>query len=166
MGTFFARKLGYQWQNRFGCAYVWPPIGGYFTHKSTTCSTASQGRILEIHCEQRWRQAGTRKENDDQTHRWIAGFTPTGPANWLGEAIHLPRDLVKLRWLTQAPPGTLKEQLGWRYFHEGISPANKPEGEDKRKGEMREREGEIRNRSSHSAVLLLQLLLEVCLQGR
>ena len=121
----------------------YPPIGGYFTNKSTACSSDTIERILQTHFEHKWCQAGTRKENDDQTHRWIAAFTPTGPANWLMKRpVVWPRDLEKLRWLTQAPPGTLKDQLGWRYYHEGIPPSKKPEGEDKRGRDEREKQSD------------------------
>ena len=41
MGTFFAEKLGYEWQEHFKAVFVYPPIGGFFTHKSTTCSTGT-----------------------------------------------------------------------------------------------------------------------------
>ena len=132
MGTLFSQKLGNLWQERFGAAYVYPPIGGFFGHKSTTCSTTRQERILQSHFEHSWCQAGTRKENADQTDRWICDFTQSGPAKWLHEnAIGFPEQLENLRWMTQAPPGTWPHQLGWRYYHEGVSPANKPADEDK-----------------------------------
>ena len=130
MGTFFSQKMGLQWQEWLGCAYVYPPIGGYFTHKSTTCSTEKTERVLQSHFEDKWCQAGTRKENEDQVHRWICGFTAKGPAQWLHQnEIRLPEELPGLRWYTQAPKGTRNDQMGWRYYHEGISPANKPANE-------------------------------------
>ena len=131
MGTFFSQKMGLQWQHRLGCAFVYPPIGGFFTHKSTTCSTNTKERVLNSHFDDKWCQAGTRKENDDQRHRFIAGFTKHGPAAWLHDnEIKLPDDLPRLRWITQAPEGTPRDQLGWRYYHRGITPANKPASED------------------------------------
>ena len=64
-------------------------------------------------------------------HRWICGFTAKGPAQWLHQnEIRLPEELPGLRWYTQAPKGTPNDQMGWRYYHEGVSPANKPADED------------------------------------
>ena len=97
MGTFFRQKLGLEWQDELGCAYVCPPIGGFFTHKSTTCSTEKIERVLGTHFDSKWSQAGTRKMNEHQQHRWICGFTASGPAKWLGEVVKLPQDLEELR---------------------------------------------------------------------
>ena len=79
MGTSFTEKMGYTWQSKLGSAVVWPPIGGYYTHPRTTCSTMKAIRVLETHFEHKWSQAGTRKDNKDQNHRWIVGFTTAGP---------------------------------------------------------------------------------------
>ena len=133
MGRFFYEKLGLEWQERFGCAYVWPPIGGFFTHESKTCSTDPMTRRLKSHFDNSWCQAGTRKMNDDQVHRWICAFTDKGPVSCLGDAeVQLPEQLVELRWTTQCPPGTPEWGLGWRYYHEGKTPEDKPQTEESR----------------------------------
>ena len=62
MGTFFSQKLGLLWQEDLGAAYVYPPIGGFFTHKSTACSTERCECVLRDHFDHSWCQAGTRKE--------------------------------------------------------------------------------------------------------
>ena len=134
MGTFFSQKMGLLWQHRLGCAYVYPPIGGFFTHKSTTCSTDKLVVILQSHFDHKWCQAGTRKMNDFQQHRWICGFTSVGQAHWLShQPVMLPEQLPSLRWTTQAPFGTPAYMCGWRYYHEGISPADKPQTEELKK---------------------------------
>ena len=67
----------------------------------------------------------------DQQHRSIMGFTASGPADFLGEAVQLPQDLPLLVWRTQPPPGTRDDMCGIRYYHQGISPSNKPAEEDR-----------------------------------
>ena len=134
MGTFFSQKLGLLWQEFLGAAYVYPPIGGFFTHKSTTCSTEKCERVLRDHFDHSWSQAGTRKEAKWQQHRWICGFTERGSAKWLGRgAVKLPAMLEPLRWKTQAPPGTPASSCGWRYYHEGLPVSDQPQTQERRR---------------------------------
>ena len=89
---------------------------------------------MQTHFDHQWCQAGTRKMNDFQQHRWICGSTASGVANWLGrDPVILPQQLASLRWKTQAPLGTPASMCGWRYYHEGISPADKPQTEELKK---------------------------------
>jgi hypothetical protein len=131
MGFFFGQKLGLEWQTYLGSSYVWPPVGGFWTHTSTTCSTPSKPRHLQHHFDHAWSQEGTRKRGPDQVHRSIMGFTASGPPEFLGEPVQLPQDLPLLVWRTQPPPGTPNASCGTRYYHQGISPLNKPPHEDR-----------------------------------
>ena len=49
MGGFFASHLGMEWQDYLGSFYVWPPVGGFWSHISTTCSTPDAPKVLENH---------------------------------------------------------------------------------------------------------------------
>ena len=131
MGFFFGDKLGLAWQEFLGSSYCWPPVGGFWTHRSTTCSTTKKPRQLRHHFDHKWCQEGTRPLGSDQVHRRICAFTASGPANFISEAVKLPQDLPSLRWITQPPPGTLDASCGTRYFHEGIPPRDKPPLEDR-----------------------------------
>ena len=71
MGNFFRNKLGYEWQNIYKTGYLWPPVGGFFTHESETASTAKTPVILADHFDHRWAQEGTRKLLPKQEHRWV-----------------------------------------------------------------------------------------------
>ena len=134
MGHFFANYVGMKWQKGLGAAYVWPPIGGFFTHPSTTerkRKSDSQAPLLQDHFEHSWCQAGSRKMNKDQVHRRLCAFTDSGPCHFLSvRAVELPDELPSLRWLTQAPPHAPAYQLGWCYYHEGLTPKDKPQTED------------------------------------
>jgi len=131
MGAFFGSMLGLEWQHYLGSSYVWPPVGGFWTHTSTTCSTPSNPRTLRHHFDHAWSQEGTRVRKADQQHRHIMSFTRSGPAEFLGEAVQLPASLPSLTWRTQPPPGTRDVACGIRYYHQGISPMNKPPDEDR-----------------------------------
>lgn len=118
MGSFFKFRMGLEWQEKLGCSYVWPPIGGFFTHPSTTVGK-SEARVLHSHFESKWAQEGTRALIPAHHHRWIVGFTEKGPAHWLEKVpVILPEDLPSCRWITCAPPGTPAWQCGWRSYHE------------------------------------------------
>ena len=131
MGYFFGDKLGLAWQEYLGCSYPWPPVGGFWTHTSTTCSTPNRPRQLQHHFGHAWSQEGTRQIGPHQLHRRICAFTARGPAHFLSDPVRLPQDLPSLVWITQPPPGTLNASCGTRYFHEGISPRHKPPDEDR-----------------------------------
>ena len=49
----------------------------------------------------------------------------------MGNAVKLPEDLAELYWRTDPPPGTREWACGWRYYHLGVAPSNKPETEDR-----------------------------------
>ena len=131
MGFFFGLRLGLEWQHYLGSSYVWPPVGGFWTHTSTTCSSPSKPRPLEHHFDHKWSQEGTRKRRADQIDRSIMSFTASGPPEFLGDPVLLPDHLEYLVWRTQPPPGTPDVSCGTRYYHKGISPLNKPPDEDR-----------------------------------
>ena len=131
MGYFFGHRLGLAWQRFLGSSYCWPPVGGFWTHHSTTCSTKKKPRQLEHHFNHKWCQEGTRPLGAHHVHRRLCGFTARGPAQFLSDAVKLPEDLPSLRWITQPPPGTLNASCGTRYFHEGIPTRHKPPHEDR-----------------------------------
>ena len=131
MGYFFGHKLGLEWQEYLGSSYVWPPIGGFWEHTSTTCSTPLKPVNLKHHFDDEWAQEGTRKRRPDQQDRSIMSFTPSGPPKFLSKPVQLPQDLPLLVWRTQPPPGTPDFMCGIRYYHQGISTANKPPHEDR-----------------------------------
>jgi len=132
MGAFFAAKLRLEWQSYLGSFYVWPPVGGYWTHISTTCSSREKPRLLEDHFDHKWSQEGTRKKNSPQVDRWICEFTERGSASFLmRNAVKLPEDLAELYWRTDPLLGTREWACGWRYYHLGVAPSNKPETEDR-----------------------------------
>ena len=133
MGAFFAAKVGLEWQSYLGSFYVWPPVGSYWTHVSTTCSSPDKPRLLPDHFDHKWCQGGTRKKTANQVHRWIAAFTRSGPAKLLMlKPVMLPEELPELWWRTSPPPGTPEWALGMRYYHLGIPPSNKPATEDRK----------------------------------
>ena len=115
MGRFLHDVVGLQWQQHVGACYVWPPIGSFFTHTSQT----RPGAVLRSHFSSKWAQEGTRKRTPAQLDRRLGEFTAFGPAVWLTEDIRLLEQLEELRWLTQAPPHTPPELLGWKPRHEG-----------------------------------------------
>ena len=131
MGFFFGNKLGLAWQHYLGSSYLWPPVGGYWTHVSTTCSTPSKPRELQHHFGHKWSQEGTRKLRPGHTHRYIMAFTARGPAVFLSGPVQLPQDLPSLVWITEPPPGTPEACCGPRYSLKGITPRNKPPDEDR-----------------------------------
>jgi hypothetical protein len=117
-GLVFKFRMGMEWQERLGCSYVWPPIGGFFTHPSTTVRK-SEERVLQSHFDSEWAQEGTRKLIAAHHHRCILGFTESGTGQWLETVpVILPEDLPSCRWITCAPPGTPAWQCGWRSYHE------------------------------------------------
>ena len=54
MGHFFATRLGLQLQHYPRCFYVWPPVEGYWSHTSTTCSEPNKPRPLKNHFVHPW----------------------------------------------------------------------------------------------------------------
>ena len=64
------------------------------------------------------------------THR-SAGSGNNERLEFLGDAVKLPAFLPSLTWRTQPPPGTRDDMCGIRYYHQGISPSNKPAEEDR-----------------------------------
>ena len=115
MGAFLANCLGLQWQHSLGSFYVWPPVGGFWSHTSTTCSPPYNQRTLLHHFDHSWAQEGTRKRNENQRHRWIAELTSEGHPKSLGTAVVLPDWLPLLYWRTQPPPGTPDWMCGLCY---------------------------------------------------
>ena len=94
-----------------------------FGRPSAASSPTQVKRVLELCCaatsSSKWAREGTRKRTPAQFHRRLGEFTAFGPAVWLTEHIRLPEQFEELRWLTQAPPHTPPELLGWKPRHEG-----------------------------------------------
>ena len=132
MGAFFATRIGLEWQHYLGSFYVWPPVGEYWTHPSTTCSSPENPVLLHNHFDHKWSQEGTRPMYREHHQRWICEFSASGLARLLGlEPVRLPEFLPKLCWLTEPPPGTQVWACGLRYYHVGVAPGYKPATEDR-----------------------------------
>ena len=131
MGYFLGDRCGLDWQDYLGSAYLWPPVGGFWTHISTTCSSPDQPVELNHHFNHGWTQEGTRRREAGHVHRRICRFTREGPAVFYGNPVRLPEQLEALVWRTEPPPGTPDESCGLRYYHYGVSVTNKPQGEDR-----------------------------------
>ena len=88
LGNFIRNKLGYEWQSIYKTGYLWPPVGGFFTHESATASSERMTVILADHFDHCWAQEGTRKLLSKQEHRWVCAFTVKDLQKrkaWLGE---------------------------------------------------------------------------------
>ena len=97
-------KEGWQEPDQLGACYCVPPIGSFMEHV-TGCSVDRPGRIPG-HWGAHWQQDGTRRRDEREQHRWLAGYTQKGPPDFLGAGpVILPDQHKALRWLTQAPPG-------------------------------------------------------------
>ena len=46
----------WDWQDYLGSAYLWPPVGGFWTHISTTCSSPARPVDLHHHFNHGWTQ--------------------------------------------------------------------------------------------------------------
>ena len=105
------------WKPFINGGYLMPPIGGYYTHMSTTTA----GRMLESHLRAKWAQPGTRKRDDHpgDVHRRICQCTETGPADCVTEGLPLPEMHDQAAWITEAPVGTPQESCGIRPRHYG-----------------------------------------------
>ena len=130
MGYFLGDRCGLEWQEYLGSCYVWPPVGGFWTHISTTCSSPARPVELNHHFNHGWTQEGTRRREAGHVHRRICRFTREGPAEFYGNPVRLPEQLEALVWRTEPPPGTPDESCGLRYYHLGVTVLNKPLGED------------------------------------
>ena len=132
MGHFFATRLGLEWQHYLGSSYLWPPVGGYWSHTSTTCSDPDNPRPLNHHFDHKWSQEGTRVMNQAQQHRWICEFTKKGHCAQIGDsAVQLPEMLAELYWRTQPPPGTPAWMCGLRFHHLGLRVQDMPATRDR-----------------------------------
>ena len=90
MGAFFATRIGLEWQHYLGSFYVWPPVGGYWTHTSTTCSSPSKPVLLHHHFDHVWSVDALRVQNSSEEPGRIAWFEQ----RWIGmvrKLIELPR---------------------------------------------------------------------------
>ena len=73
-----------------GSFYVWPPVGGYWTHTSTTCSSPSKLVLLHHHFDHVWSVDALRVQNSSEEPGRIAWFEQ----RWIGmvrKLIELPR---------------------------------------------------------------------------
>ena len=105
-------------QHTGGMCYLLPPIGGFFTHPSTTSVGLAN---LVSHFSAGWAQEGTRKRKPEERHRYLCSFSSQGDAQYLHTMpIDLPKDGQDLRWLTQKPPGTPECFTGWQPWHAGL----------------------------------------------
>ena len=77
----------WDWQDYLGSAYLWPPVGGFWTHNSTTCSSPARPVDLHHHFNHGWTQEGTRRREAGHVHRRICRFTREGPAEFYGNPV-------------------------------------------------------------------------------
>lgn len=117
MGRMLREFVGNKWQDEIGSCYLYPPVGGFWTHESTT----SPGRVLQSQWKQSWAQSGTRPMKPGDIGRKIGMFTKKGPAQWVLEDIHLPRDTKMFRWYTEKVPSMPDALCGW-WDHLSIEP--------------------------------------------
>ena len=124
MGSTIKLKMLQDWSNEINGGYIVPPIGGYYTHYSTTERT---GRVLETHLQDRWAQPGTRRRDghDDDLNRYICKVQKSGPENRVTNELDLPAMHEKATWLTEAPPGTPEVSCGRRPRHRGEGGSDK-----------------------------------------
>lgn len=129
MGNFFRDIILTKWRvprgdfpSVKGC-YIYPSVAHYYTHESCT---AKKGTILEHHCNDVWAQPGTRCRPDhpEDLVRKFYFYKSRGPPEKVLDSngdceLRLPEAHERCRWLTEAPPGTPAQSLGWRPRHEG-----------------------------------------------
>ena len=120
MGTTLAWFLK-QYQDcnpeEFGCSYIYPPIGNYISHETTSNANV---RLLPSHFEESWCQGGTRKDEKHQLwyDRSLCHLTESGP----------PKEIVKVvpdgdeskYWKTEAPPSMEERFRGVQWWHRAV----------------------------------------------
>ena len=121
MGSTLKLKWMLDWRDCIHGGYIMPPIGGFYTHLSTTTT----GRILDTHLKDKWAQPGTRTRPDhpEDKVRRVCLVTEKGHANYVTEGLNLPELHDEAAWKTEAPPGTPREALGVRPRHLGVAHA-------------------------------------------
>ena len=118
MGSTIKLKWLQDWVLYIKGTYIVPPIGGFYTHMSTT---DKGGRVLKSHLDDRWAQEGTRRREDhpEDKLRYLCLSAQKGHEIPLGSAIDLPEMHQDATWITQAPPGTHEQFCGRRPRHNG-----------------------------------------------
>ena len=117
MGSTIKLKWMQDWAHIIRGSYLLPPIGGFYTHASTT----TLNRTLRSHLDDSWAQPGTRERvghpNDKPRH--ICRVTRQGPACIESGPLKMPHKHEEAAWLTAAPPGTPSASLGVCNRHNG-----------------------------------------------
>ena len=111
MGSTIKLKWLQDWSDIIKGGYLVPPIGGYYSHRS---STHRDGRLLKSHLESKWAQPGTRPRPDHpkDKHRHVCVFLGKGKAKAVTGPLMLPEMHEKATWITEAPPGTEEAAFG------------------------------------------------------
>ena len=116
MGTYLRSFIGVDRQEELEACYIWPPIGGFVTHDSTT----TPGKILENHFGQAYTQEGTRPLTAAHKRRKLGLFTPRGEAIWLTKELDATSDAFDAFWVTQRHPN-IPETFAGRFHPELMS---------------------------------------------
>ena len=82
----------------YGACYIYPSIGSYIAHESTT----SRGRFLMSHWKQSWNQEGVRKLREDDLDRELCKVCKKGPRQTLAK-VELPLKGWEAWWKTIIP---------------------------------------------------------------
>ena len=120
MGTTLAYFLR-QYQDcppeEFGCCYLWPPVGNYISHTTTTNANV---RDLNSHWEEAWCQGGTRKD-EKHGHWWdrsLCHLTEKGPPKVIVEV--KPENDESKYWKTESPPMMPDAFKGVQWWHKAV----------------------------------------------
>lgn len=115
------KKICKEGREHLSAGYIWPPIGHYYTHPSTSFSSGDEkssgsalplGRVLKAHYEQSWVVDGSDGRGCPQKGRWIAKWTDKGQPAWTHcKAFDAHENQRNCYWRTQAPPGTPSASL-------------------------------------------------------
>ena len=98
----------------FGACYIYPPIGHYFPHMTTTNQWK---RVLISHWDEPWTQGGTRRNPEDPEHvdRSLCWITETGPPEVVVN--FRPDDDPTKWWCTRAAANFPEDLIGVQPWH-------------------------------------------------
>ena len=121
-GTLYRRILEkFQHNQDMTGGYVFPPIGHYYQHVSSTWSLKASGAgELPSHWGKHNVVSGASGAGCDGGGRWVAKITKKGEPEWLNNTPYdAAPDRYKLFWRTQAPPECPAVSLGVHPHHWG-----------------------------------------------
>ena len=118
MGTtlaWFLKKYQKSDPDEFGCSYIYPPIGNYISHTTTTNANI---RDLPSHFEESWCQGGTRKDHKHGLwyDRSLCHLTEAGPPEVIIKVV--PDGDESKYWKTEAPSLMDDKFLGVQWWHQ------------------------------------------------